>query len=515
MKVRQSDTYKEGEPLNYQIKIEEGDLIILGSDKGDDSGNNKLSELSTDYNKMIDWFWTVIKIANPHIQATWNADVNPADFNMLLVNQEKTRMYLLNPSTKKEIPQSEWSEDVKRAVQNTTSFSHVAFNGLNSTIILFKVNEFEEEKEEKKAKYGLVFTLKDFIFEMVSLFYHESFHKYVQIPDKGWQRTDKSENAQKENRDQSYPIDYMPRVYRKMALLALKRAWDNPSQKDQQYSRAKYWTDKYEKTYAKEAAGIKGTDIDEGTADFFERCLLHPLFGYRQLHEIEGLYLGSDVEVESYMSSIAIWLAKRDGKLAEAIANFKQKALTPINFLLKDVPVPANYDESQDAADMETVRNTLSKLFGDDNENIQLVKKAVTAHKTGTVTYLCVPQPNNSGSDSGEGFNLQELPDYFCTTNVTCITDDYVMNKLTVMEHSGYYLIPTTNAGSLTVTGLKNVVEADSPIEPVTITQEGRLTAVSGIEGFTMKSLPFNVYIGKDTYGNVYYIPKEHPQTDN
>ena len=89
------------------------------------------------------------------------------------------------------------------------------------------------------------------------------------------------------------------------------------------------------------------------------------------------------------------------------------------------------------------------------------------------------------------------------------------MNKLTVMEHSGYYLIPTTNAGSLTVTGLKNVVETESPIEPVTITQEGRLTAVSGIEGFTMKSLPFNVYIGKDTYGNVYYIPKEHPQTDN
>ena len=303
----------------------------------------------------------------------------------------------------------------------------------------------------------------------------------------------------------------MPRVYRKMAMLALKAAWDNPSQKDKHYSRAKYWTDKYEKTYPQEAAGIKLADINEGTADFFERSLLHPLFGLKQLHEIEGLYLGSDVEVESYMSSIAVWLAKRDGRMAEAIANFKQNALTPISFLLKDVPVPVNYDESQDAAEMEVVRKTLSKIYGEDNENIQLVMKAVDAHKTGTLTYLSVPQPEGSGGDAGEGFSLKEFPGYSCTTKVTCSTEDYAMSKLTVLGYAAYFLIPTTNAGNLTVTGLKNV-EASSPIEPVTVTQEGQLTAVTGIEGFTMKKLPIDVYIGKDSYGNTYYMIKEQPK---
>ena len=474
--------------------------------------NNTLPEVSTDYDKMTDWFWAAIKIANPHVQTAWNADVNPADFNMLLVNQEKTRMYLINPTTKKEIPQSEWSEDVKRAVQNTTSFSHVAFNGLNCTIILF-IDSYEEMKERMLKMYGEEITLKDYMLKFVALFYHEAFHQYVQIPAKGWKKTAKSEDAGKENRNQDYPIDYMPRAYRKLALLALKAAWENPSQKDKHYSRAKYWTDKYEKTYPQEAAGIKGTDVDEATADFFERNLLHPLFGYKQLHEIEGLYLGSKVDQESYMSSIAIWLAKRDGRLTEAIDNFKQKTLTPINFLLKDVPVPANYDESQDAADMEVVRKTLSQFYGEDNPDIQLVIKAINAHKTGMMTYLVIPCPSNSTASSTSTFNLLELPGYSCATNVTSSTDDYVMDNLTILEYGVFNLIPTTNAGNLTVTGLKNM-EAPSPIEPVTVTQEGQLTAVTGIEGFALKKLPMDIFIGKDSYGNTYYMSKEQPKTD-
>ena len=82
------------------------------------------------------------------------------------------------------------------------------------------------------------------------------------------------------------------------------------------------------------------------------------------------------------------------------------------------------------------------------------------------------------------------------------------------MEYAVFNLIPTSNAGNLTVTGLKNV-EAPSPIEPVTVTQEGQLTAVTGIEGFTLKKLPMDVYIGKDSYGNTYYMSKEQPQIDN
>ena len=39
-------------------------------------------------------------------------------------------------------------------------------------------------------------------------------------------------------------------------------------------------------------------------------------------------------------------------------------------------------------------------------------------------------------------------------------------------------------------------------------------SAVTGIEGFTLKKLPIDIFIGKDSYGNTYYMSKEQPQTD-
>ena len=85
-----------------------------------------------------------------------------------------------------------------------------------------------------------------------------------------------------------------------------------------------------------------------------------------------------------------------------------------------------------------------------------------------------------------------------------------ISSKL-ILEYGVFNLIPTTNAGNRTVTGLKNM-EAPSPIEPVTVTQEGQLTAVTGIEGFALKKLPMDIFIGKDSYGNTYYMSKEQPK---
>jgi hypothetical protein len=471
-----------------------------------------LPEASRDYDKMADYFQAAIKIAHPHLKEAWNDDVNPEDFNMFYVNEGKTRAYLINPTTKKEIPQSEWSEQLRAAIRETTSFAHARQGGVNGTIILFKFDEFDEVVKQKKTVFGEKYTLEDYVFEMVALFYHEAFHAYVQNPSRGWNgngSSSKDGDSKDYNRNQSYPVDYKPRVYRKMALLALKAAWDNPAQKDRHYARAKYWTNKYEKEYPQEAAGIKKTDIDEGTADFFERNLLHPLFNSKQLHEIDGFHLAAAVDTESYMSSIAIWLAKRDGRLGKAIANFKQESQTPINFLLKDVPVPVNYDESQDAADKARVEEMLAKMYDGDSERLLPVKDAVSAHKTGKMIYLGMPLPSSFYSDDQGVFDLLELPGYSCALAVTASTNGFDMNKLTVMSNAYYFLVPTTDSNNLTVTNVMNVAEGTaSPLPDVTLMQEGRLTAVSGIKGLTLKSLPADVSIGKDNYGNTYYLIK-------
>lgn len=64
----------------------------------------------------------------------------------LLANEEKTRIYLINPDTKKEIPQTEWTSELKQNLENATGFKHLVFDGMNSTIILVKFKEFDAQK---------------------------------------------------------------------------------------------------------------------------------------------------------------------------------------------------------------------------------------------------------------------------------------------------------------------------------------------------------------------------------
>ena len=119
---------------------------------------------------------------------------------------------------------------------------------MNSTIILVKFKEFDAQKGVMEQVMGRQLDDKYYLLQTLALFYHESFHEYVQKKEKGWQKS-----SGYYNRNQFYPIDYTPRIYRKLALLALKAAWDDSSQKEKQYARAKYWTAKYEQAYAEEA----------------------------------------------------------------------------------------------------------------------------------------------------------------------------------------------------------------------------------------------------------------------
>ena len=95
-----------------------------------------MPEVSRDFDKVADWMAAAVQKCHPNIRKAWNNDADPADFNLLLANSEKTRIYLINPNTKKEVPQAEWTDVLKQSLDETTSFAHLPFDGKNCTIIL-------------------------------------------------------------------------------------------------------------------------------------------------------------------------------------------------------------------------------------------------------------------------------------------------------------------------------------------------------------------------------------------
>ena len=67
-----------------------------------------------------------------------------------------------------------------------------------------------------------------------------------------------------------------------------------------------------------------------------------------------------------------------------------------------------------------------------------------------------------------------------------------------------YYLVPLAGENVLSLADVQPSDEL-SPIEGVTIEQKAQLTAVQA-EGVNVKQLPADVLVGKDKFGNKYYI---------
>ena len=145
-----------------------------------------------------------------------------------------------------------------------------------------------------------------------------------------------------------------------------------------------------EKNYAQEAELIKSYDVDESSAEYFSRFILHSAFpSYNALYDIDGDNITSGVDAESYMQCAALQLLHRDGRLNEAIEACKSCTLTPINCLLKNTKLPDNYDENQDAADIKRITEAMDKAFGN-NPMLQSIGEIIKRHKAGQQHYLAV-----------------------------------------------------------------------------------------------------------------------------
>ena len=460
-----------------------------------------MPKLELDFESMSEWYLAAVKKCHPLIQQVWDSSADPKKFNLLLVKETKDKVYLITPEGKREVKESEWTSGFRTALQQLDAFSHIEFDGKYCTMIMCSMKRFEQIDQALSMMGYKPFSDLEKACENLALFYHESFHRYVQEGETRWSRDNTAYN-----RDNSYPIAYEPRIYRKLALFALKKAWEDPSQKDVQYARAKYWTKKYEAAFPKEAEGIKSTDIVESTAEYFGRALVHSAVPeYPLLYDIDTINLTAKVDGESYMMSLAVNLLFRDGRQAEAIATMSSGKMTPINILLKDVAAPANYNESQDAADIGVIRTAMDKVWGSDSPFIQPVAQLTDLHKAGKAVYLVVPSKGGYYGSDGT-FGLTEFSGLSCSVNFQTVEDDFEISGVTILGYTGYFFIPIQTADNLTLTDETPVKAYPSNVYEITCDMKATLTAVNGVQGLTFASLPMKVERGKDSLGNTYYL---------
>ena len=88
------------------------------SDKNDaETTDNPLAsempQITEEYEGMVTWVAAGVQRCHPYINQFWNQDADPADFNLLL-NEAKTKLYMINADGKREIPQSEWDDELMR-----------------------------------------------------------------------------------------------------------------------------------------------------------------------------------------------------------------------------------------------------------------------------------------------------------------------------------------------------------------------------------------------------------------
>ena len=455
------------------------------------NGSSDSSEPEYTFEFAADFMHQAVKKCHPKMKEVWPGDdvLKEENFNLILVdaktNPNNMNICLITPNEKTKITDKTELELALENIQGA-NFYPVQYNGKKSMMIDMT---FTEEEIAMRKQFGLPTSPEARCYERLDLFYHESFHEYVQEL-----ATPKWGSPDSKDRDQLWPIDFKPRTYRVLCNLALLEAWDNQNRKNELYSRAKYWLNRYVSEYQKEASTIKITDISEGTANYFGKNVVHSVYSnYEAFERPDGLMLATKIDGESYnLGSLSICLLKRDGKLNDAVKSFTKDGDTPVNLLLKDVIETQAYDgNTAEKATIDKITNAQKSAFSPDGERADKINKIIKDYKDGGKTYL-LAESDTSSSDS---YSLKELSGFICFLDLILSTEYVDVNGITALQTEfkipsdnnavSYYLLPVdsvtfTDEGSYdksitintdTVSGvIKGKITSISPITDVDVT---------------------------------------------
>ena len=465
-----------------------------------------MPELKLDFESMSEWYLAAVKKCHPLIQQVWNSSADPKKFNLLLVKETKDKVYLITPEGKSEVKESEWTDGFRTALQQLDAFSHIEFDGKHCTMILCSIKRFDQMDQALKTMGYKPMSDLEKVCENLALFYHESFHRYVQDGKNRWTNP-KNTSGQA---PQVFPVDYNSRVYRKLMVLSLVNVLYDANRKTESYSRAKYWLNKFNTEYASELERAKFTDIHEGTAEYFGRNVVHSVYHqYPVIQDYDGTNLASPLRTEAYMLSIAIDLAVRDGRKDEVLKSFVNGLQSPVEILLKDIPVPANYQESADDADRNRIVAELDKLYGPESNIMKPLFDFIATHRSGKSTYLVTKTRNNAMIQDLGHYILtdNDLKDYQASLQAIVLLENIALEGCTFLEHpaTDCVFVPV-DANNLTLTHIKTVEPTPHKIEGVTINGTATLSDCTPSETVTVQNLPIDVKIGKDSFGNTIYF---------
>lgn len=529
-------------------------LAVIACSNDDNSSTSSSSGLpvlkGTDFASQADFAFECIKLMHPKMTEVWPGDstITPENFNLMMVYVSKEdlsdlQMYFVNAREKTNIsnPQQLLNSDAefKKAFEEMASNGYCKALYNNTKVCL--VNYAETPKNKEKYK---LFNFTDLMISLDHLdtFYHESFHFYVQA--KTWG------NATGKDRDQVYPIDFTPRTYRVLANLKLWDAYknfSNDAKRADYYSQAKYWYDKYNTECESEAKRISLNDINEGTANYFGKAVLHSIFSdSKPFEELEGRALASTVDDESYsLGSIALTLIKKEGKISDSVTKFIANknnedsiAATPVALLLANVQKPASYDEKVDATVIKEINTQQENIYGKNSTYGKKLEEAITYYTSGNKTYIL---DMTSGNEDTGTYSISSLSNTSCmldiyidtprtkVSNVTCFYMKFKIPNDHNTDGSERYLLPVE---SVTFTpdenqpnplpqfgkGTKNdSYNGDLPEEWLTDVAVGKISAISQVSGkdIVLKddAKTKEVYKGKDKAGNTFYIFTEIADT--
>lgn len=464
----------------------------------------ELLQVADDFESRADFLTAAYKKTKPQTTKVWDATVDPDDFVLLFVREDQKKIYLIDDNGKQEIPESDWPTDYTEQPGELVrgSFLLVDYKGRNSCMIL----DCRQDTENKCKMMGKAFNPTMYTCDLLTLFYHESFHRYVQDGKNRWTNP-KNTSGQA---PQVFPVDYNSRVYRKLMVLSLVNVLYDANRKTESYSRAKYWLNKFNTEYASELERAKFTDIHEGTAEYFGRNVVHSVYHqYPVIQDYDGTNLASPLRTEAYMLSIAIDLAVRDGRKDEVLKSFVNGLQSPIEILLKDIPVPTNYQESADDADRNRIVAELDKLYGPESNIMKPLFDFIATHRSGKSTYLVTKTRNNAMIQDLGHYILtdNDLNGYQASLQAIVLLENIALEGCTFLEHpaTGCVFVPV-DANNLTLTNIKTVEPIKHKIEGVTINGTATLSDCTPSETVTVQNLPIDVKIGKDSFGNTIYF---------
>ena len=503
---------------------------------------------STNFDSQAEFAFQCIKLMHPKMAEVWPGDsvLSVDNFNLIMVyatqeDMSDLQMYFVNTSEKTKIANPMQDDNLKAALEQMGSKGYGTAFYKNKKACLMNYSN----SEELRAQYEMAGlpppSDQEIALNNLETFYHESFHFYVQ--EKTWGATESK------NREQVYPIDFIPRTYRMLTNIMLYKAFnnfDNATKRNEYYSKAKYWNEKYcSSSETKDEAGrISLNDINEGTANYFGKAVVCSIFSnFTAFEKPEGAFLASSTDGESYsLGSIALTLIKKEGKLAEAVTKFINNknnensiACTPVALLLENTTTPpSSYDESQDNADKTSINTAQEQYLGSKSVNGEKIEKLITYYKEGSKVYIL---DSASGYQAAGSYKMTapELSGLSCyvdlkidtarTTvdSISCFNQKFKIDKDKFADGMSQYMIPVSSVnfipdnpqpeGLLFAKGSKADEESTTYAEELSDVTVGKISSITAENGMsvTLKEDAKNkeVYKGTDSAGNTYYIFSE------